>query len=712
MNQLKNKRAFPAWIPPASGSAFRSLRQKSGYALANDRPRRRRGFVWLPRLACVLAAWLMALPAHGQELKDTIADVRIESARPQQQPDLRTDFSAGQQNQAFDSSTLPFYQGRSLNHLLAEQSPVFVKQYGVNSMATIGFRGASAAQSAVLWNGIPISSPAMGVSDVSVLNAGLFDHISLQYGGSSALFGSGNVGGALLLEEEPADFTKKEQLSLSLGLGSFGQKETAAKALYQNSRWRFMLHAFYQLARNDFSYSGNNGQELRMDNARMRGAGAIFSADYNLGKPGDKPDETLSLRLWFQRFDREIPPALFESFSVKKQADQSLRSLLQWQKKTAGSRWYVKLSLNRDKLQYQDGVVLPDNTNEALQVYGELGWSWKVNQPRPKAGSAFFPFFHELLLFSPLQYEVASSENLAGAPSRFRPAIAAAYRVRSADGKLKANMAFREEWTLGHAPVALPGAGLLYQLLHRTGKRNSLNLALRLNVQRAYRLPGLNELYFEPGGNDQLKPERGWNEDGGFTFQWKWNKSQTDRGAYRWVLTQESAVFNRDIHDWIYWLGGAIWTPHNLAEVHSRGLETENSIAWQQSKTRLRLALKTAYVLSTTLASYLPGDGSIGKQIPYTPRYNGRIGLSLQTGPFLINYDHSYTGYRFVTVDESQFLEPYQTGNIQALYTFRRTAYELQCALQVLNIWDTPYEIVNGRPMPGRQFLLRLQLVL
>src|SRR5690606_29447988 len=136
----------------------------------------------------------------------------------------------------------------------------------------------------------------------------------------------------------------------------------------------------------------------------------------------------------------------------------------------------------------------------------------------------------------------------------------------------------------------------------------------------------------------------------------------------------ESAVqyFNRQIEDWVYWLGGAIWTPHNLAAVHSRGLETDNSFSYYDKSFKIELGLKTAYVLATTTESYLPGDGSIGKQIPYTPRYNFISYLSLSYKRLLLHYAHTYTGYRFVTVDESQYIDPYHAGSFQLGYTIYR----------------------------------------
>ena len=46
----------------------------------------------------------------------------------------------------------------------------------------------------------------------------------------------------------------------------------------------------------------------------------------------------------------------------------------------------------------------------------------------------------------------------------------------------------------------------------------SETLRLRAAAYRGLRLPTLNELYYNPGGNSNLKPEKGWNEDAGYTI--------------------------------------------------------------------------------------------------------------------------------------------------------------------------------------------------
>jgi iron complex outermembrane receptor protein len=661
--------------------------------------------------------FFLSANVFAQQWQDTLKEVQIKGTIVKDTvTDQRNNFTAGQKTFGIEKIYKDLYESQSLANLLAQQSSVFVKSYGVNSMATLTLRGASAAQSSVLWNGVPILNPALGVADISLLRTGLFNEVKLQYGSSAALFGSGNVGGALMLDDEPANFHKQKDLSLHLGYGSYGRMDGSIKTLFQNNKFKISLNGFYQRATNDFSYEDVQGNTQHLANARLKGGGGLLSADYNLNKKGTGYKEKLYLRVWLQQYSRGIPPALFEQYSVKKQIDNSLRTLLGWEKNTRRSTWYAKGSYSREYLHYTDSTVLLDNKNTVQQYYQELGWKYQLQNPdKPELKN---PGQHLIMVYAPIQYAAASGENISSRESQFRPALVAAYHYAGYHDKLQVNAAVRQEWVNGNAAPLLPGIGGSLQLLDKeTAQRKSrIRLQLMANLQRTYRIPTLNELYYFPGGNPDLKPEQGWSQDGGYAFTYAHHLlPEQERSkalkAYRFVFTHELNFFNRNIQDWIYWLGGAIWTPHNIAKVHSRGMDMNNKVELTVGKIKLHAGVNYTYVLSTTEESYLPGDGSIGKQIPYTPRYNiqGNAGMQWLDHLF-INYNQTYTGYRFVTVDESQYLEPYNTANIQASYSFHGTMKYLTISAQLQNVFNTDYEVVNGRPMPGRNFLLQAKL--
>ena len=63
------------------------------------------------------------------------------------------------------------------------------------------------------------------------------------------------------------------------------------------------------------------------------------------------------------------------------------------------------------------------------------------------------------------------------------------------------------------------------------------------------------------------------------------------------------------------------------------------------------------------------------------------------------------TGYRFTTTDESSYLQPYQTGNVQLMYSLPVHGRQWQFTAQCNNIWNEQYQVVASRPMPGVNWL-------
>lgn len=654
----------------------------------------------------ILTPFIFQCSSAQSNWKDTLKEVKIKGKKTENSTaDQRKDFTAGQHKMEIDSTILHFYQHQSLSKVIEDQSPAFIKSYGVNGISTMSIRGASAAQSAVFWNGIPISNPSSGLADLSLMQVGLFQKISLLYGSSGSLYGSGNIGGALLLEKDPAIFQKNYSWKASLEAGSFGHHALLAQGAWQNKRWNWKATIYEHQSKNNFNYIDAKNEEQTMNNALSQSKGVLISADLNLDTI-QWSKHLINFQIWHQDFYREIPPALFESFSVKNQTDRSLKSLLHWQKKLNKTQLYTKFSVNKDWMNYSDGIVLPNNQNEMTQVYMETGWTQKLNETVIKDKR---PLQHQLYFFTPIQY--LKSYNLQNQlkNQEWRPALVGVYKLSSALETFALNISSRLQWGENQKYMFLPGMNIAYQFIDKElTEKQLLKMTIRGNIQKSYRLPSLNELYFSPGGNPDLKAERGWAQDGGYLIKYVYQNFQNQ--PLKITIEQESNIFNRHIQDWIYWLGGAIWTPHNIAKVRSRGLETFNAFSISKGKWIFNSAFKSAYVLSTTEETYMPNDGSISKQIPYTPRYNYRINAGIEYGNIQLNYNWQKTSYRFITVDESQYLKPYQLSNIQIAYKHFIKNIEFTFTGQIMNFMNEDYQIVNGRPMPKRHYLIGLQM--
>lgn len=629
-------------------------------------------------LIALLFAMLSVLNHAGaQNISDTLEEVRIKGKRKTRvSDDERLNiYSPGQKLKTIDSSTLVRYEFQSVAHLLAQQTSVFVKSYGINSLATLNFRGASAAQSQVYWNGVPLQNAALGIADVSLLPVSLMSKVNIVYGSSSALWGSGNVGGALLVENETAHFDSNSKFkhAVSAVAGSFSQYRLGLNSSLSTKKWFFSANLFGQTSENDFSYKGTTGNK-RMDNAKMQSGVGLLQGAYKINQ-----QNTISLYAWYQQYHREIPPALFEPYSVKNQLDESLRLLSEWKRKGDKTTLYTRVSFVSDRMQYEDPSIALLSENTSNQLYAEAGFGYILN------------YRHRFLLFIPVQSSWINRHARGDVHYQNKISIAGAWLMQYAGERLQISLNARAE-QVDNNSYFLPGINASFKL---TGW-----LAARANVQKSYRVPTLNELYYVPGGNDRLKPEQGWSQDAGYTI-----KAVTKS---RFSFSHDLSLFNRLINDWIIWLGAAVWTPHNIAAVHSRGLETENNVEWKWGKTIIKANVTTAYILATTVDSYIPNDGSIDKQIPYSPRYNlsGNIGIEYNRLSFYFN--HTYTGYRFITTDESQYLMPYSVSNVQLHYQ-NAFSFPVSFYFQVNNLFSVRYQVVNSRPMPLVNFLAALK---
>ncbi len=626
----------------------------------------------------LMASLLVVYGVTAQETKDsTLHEFKIEG-RQNVTNDARANvFAPGLKITTIDSATLQQYQMQSMASLLAQQVPVFVKSYGFNQLATLNFRGSSAAQSAVLWNGIPIQNAAMGIADVSMIPVMLMSRANVVYGSSAALWSSGNVGGALLLENEAPVFgLSKTTLAASAGAGSFGQYMAGIKTEVVRRKFFFSSSIFGQAAANDFRYTTQSGAHRSMLNDDLQSLSLMLHAAVL-----DTPSILLNTYLWIQQYSREVPPALFEPTSSKKQKDMGLRFLTDWQKPLGKGTYYGRLAIIYDKANYTDEDVHLASESKTRSVFIEMGW--RKN----------FRNLGQLLLFAPCQFSWMSNgaENEDTALQQ-RAALVAAWELKALRQHLNVSASVRGE-IIDNEEILLPGINASYRLTSW--------LSIRANAQRTYRAPTLMELYSFPGGNQNLKPEQGWNEDAGYTVKAKIGQLAVFHGL---------AVFNRDIHDWIYWLGGAVWTPHNISEVNSKGIETENKLTYTIGKWKIHAGLNTAYVLATTTSSYIYNDGSIGKQIPYTPRYNGQANLGLAWQGITLTYNHTYTGYRFTTTDESAWMLPYSTCNVQLMYNRAIRNHSCQLIASCNNIWNKQYQLVYQRPMPGINWLVGVRV--
>ena len=97
-----------------------------------------------------------------------------------------------------------------LTSLLNYNSLIYFKENGLGGASSPSFRGTTASQTAVVWNGININSQLLGQTDFNTINSLGFNSITVKPGGGSVLYGSGAIGGSIHLNTDLYYYKKFE----------------------------------------------------------------------------------------------------------------------------------------------------------------------------------------------------------------------------------------------------------------------------------------------------------------------------------------------------------------------------------------------------------------------------------------------------------------------------------------------------------------------
>ncbi|MEO5906174.1 MAG: TonB-dependent receptor plug domain-containing protein, partial [Saprospiraceae bacterium] len=108
----------------------------------------------------------------------------------------------GKHTDKIDSNYISHRHATNLASLLSMNTPLFIRSYGAGTLATVGIRGGNASHTQILWNGIPIRNPMLGLIDLALLPSAFIDEAEVHYGGHGAAFGSGAVGGLISLSND------------------------------------------------------------------------------------------------------------------------------------------------------------------------------------------------------------------------------------------------------------------------------------------------------------------------------------------------------------------------------------------------------------------------------------------------------------------------------------------------------------------------------
>ena len=603
-------------------------------------------------------------------------------------------FAVGSQRAELDSAVLAQYRGGTAADVLGSRLGLYIKNYGPGQLATISLRGTSSQHTAVLWNGLNIALPTLGQNDLALLPISGNTQLAVQAGPAAALYGSGAVGGAILLRTEP-DWRPGLRGSVQADAGSFGLRGGSLEARTASPTLAVRVAASYRQAQNDYPYYVQEPAGLvryTMRNAALRHQWS-FSPDlaWRVGAAGE-----LTAAAWLTDADREIQQGTSIAGSNAREIDQSRRLVLGYRRATTGGgQWAVRGAWFEDIINYSDQGAISNSRVRTTQ--GQAEYTAPLGQRASLRVGAEAQHFAALV-------DGYGSEPIA----ENRAAAFALLRYDPRPGlRLSANLR-QAALPAGLAPLT-PTVGLEWDIRPVSAPDSLLpapSLTLKASASRTYRAPTLNERYWRPGGNPDLLAESGHGFEAGLRHRLGL--------ASRVVLESELTAFSQLVENWVQWLplgpGGA-YSPRNLRQVRSQGLEASTALRLRQG--RYQAAARLAYSLTQTRKTQgvAADTDPVGIQLAYVPLHRANITTDHQWRGWLASAAYTFTSFVYTDASGSDFLP---AGGLLS-GTLGRTVSlpgrtSLTLLVQSTNLLNRTYESYPTRPGPPRAYSVSLRL--
>lgn len=554
---------------------------------------------------------------------------------------------------------------------LDARTGVNVRGRGGGGRQLLSIRGGRPEGVLVLLDGLPINDPLTGEADLASVPLASLSSAILVRGSGSARYGSGALGGALLLESSSAD--RGEPLA-RMGIGSYGAYELSASGGVEGEL-DVRIGAGVRGAENDYGY------ENRLAHGspdRVRRNADSESRWINLAAESDGIRGTLR----HDHLERGVPGRLGTTVF---EGDRWRESRWSAALATGGERASGRIALRHLSMRYSPGEASEGRASPSGQRAVDLRAGGEIALPR----------FGELVLAGRASFErlrgdgIADADRLAGGATARRT-----FRIEDESVGFEPLLAF---------DVSGDGSALSPEL----GVWVRADPATRIygRLGRSFRLPTFADLHFEaaPGvrPNADLEPER-------VVLDAELGV-EVARALGGTEASLKLAAWRRDTRDPIVWLASsvAVWSPRNLDRLVARGLELEASVSGPPANPE-----DVSWMLDAglTLQESRVGFGSNRNPLPYQPDVTASAGAELRRGSSAARLDATYTGSRTTGLAATRRLDGFVTVDLGLRRRFAAGPLDLVASLDVDNLFDRRYELVELFPEPGRTLRLTLEV--
>lgn len=596
-------------------------------------------------------------------------------------------------------------------------SGVQIKDYGgIGGLKTINVRGMGTQHVGVFYDGIQLGNAQNGQIDLGKYSLDNMSSVTLYNGQKSSGVQSAKdyaSASAVYLRTRVPEFRdgKRCNLKLTLKGGSFGTVNPSV--LYEQrlgERISNSLNAefLYTTGRYKFSYVKADGY----DTTAVRQNGDVRALRIEEGLFGRIPNGNWRVKAYFYNSERGYPGAF-----VREEPGKFRHEDRQWDSnfflqgsffKAFGDRY--KLSVN-GKYAYDYLHYLSDPRLDVTTMYVDNHYYQQEAYLSAAQELALFKWW-DLNLATDLQYNTLDADLVNFVyPSRLTSLTALATTFRFERITVQGSLLYtfvedfaREEGAeAGDKNVFTPTLVAQYKPFRKA------DFALRALYKRIFRMPTLNDLYYTFIGNKYLKPEYTTQYNLGATYTKEWPKAR-----FRSIEASLDAYYN-EVDDKIIAMPTSNqfqWTMVNLGYVEIRGIDAvvSGSMRFRQFgiDCRATYTYQKAQDFTDSSSTYYGG------QIPYIPWHSGSAIVGLSLGDWSLDYSFIYTGERYessANIPENHALAWY-TSDLALSKVFRLQNSQLRTTIEVNNLLNQQYEVVQCYPMPGTNVKIIISWIL
>lgn len=579
-----------------------------------------------------------------------------------------------------DSATISEYNSRSIAELLSDNSALFIKSYGSGGIATPAFRGTSPGHTQIAWNNINLNNPMLGQFDLSLFPAGFADDVSVSYGGASMDLNSGGIGGIINIETKP-DWNQKNVFYVNPRFGSFGRYSGLAKVRTGGPHFQAVAKAFLSSAENNFLYLNNIKSQVpvweKRQNSQVNQKGFIQEL-YLRGSKG-----TLSGRLWYQTTSRNLPsPLTMSSLSQgEKQDDRSLRGLISYESLKEKTKYSLTTAFISDRLNYHNKLASINSENLSRSVVMKADIISQIDNMTILK----LDLNNESNFINSNNYQGKRTRNIASAGASVETQLTKWLGTR---------LLVRE--ILQDTKLLIPdfSTGAEFRIIPVK------DYFIKTNFSKNSKIPTLNDMYWLPGGNPDLKNETGYTAELGMVTE--------DLISPSIIVKSEFTVFRSSVTDMIQWLPGenTYWEAGNVNKITITGFESNVNLAYSLAEFKALINIIYTFTQAVSLRKITENELSSKNQLIYIPKNKINSVMRLNWKHLHTSLNANYISRRYLTPDNSQYLPGYSVSdmNLGVKLNSKNTIYDIN--LTVENLFNAGYQDIAWYPMPGRAWSL------